>query len=53
MAPSNTAVLIVEDDPRTERLERRLLEDDGYTVQSVASGEEAIALVSQSCGAAA
>ena len=48
MAPSNTAVLIVEDDPGTERLERRLLEDDGYTVQSVASGEEAIALVSDS-----
>ncbi|MCH8744193.1 MAG: response regulator transcription factor [Chloroflexi bacterium] len=48
MAPSNTAVLIVEDDPQTERLERRLLEDDGYTVQSVTSGEEAIALVSDS-----
>ena len=48
MAPSNTAVLIVEDDPHTERLERRLLEDDGYTVQSVSSGEEAIALVSDS-----
>ncbi len=48
MAPSNTAVLIVEDDPGIERLERRLLEGEGYSVQSVASGEEAIALVSDS-----
>lgn len=45
---SQASVLIVEDDPRAEALERALLEGSGYAVTSAVSGEEAIELVSNS-----
>lgn len=42
---SQGCILIVEDDAPTLRLERVLLEEEGYSVDSVGSGEEAIEAV--------
>ena len=39
------SILVVEDDAPTLRLERVLLEEEGYSVEVVASGEEAIQAV--------
>lgn len=40
------SILVVEDDPPTLRLERVLLEEEGYSVEVVGSGEEAIEAMS-------
>ena len=45
---SNPAlILVVEDDQRTLRLERFVLEDEGFTIVSAGSGEEALKMLPQ------
>jgi CheY-like chemotaxis protein len=39
-------ILVVEDDERTSRLERFVLEDEGYSVACAASGEKALEMLS-------
>lgn len=40
--PGDKMILVVDDDERTSRLERFVLEEEGYTVACAASGEEAL-----------
>ena len=40
-------ILVVEDDPRTLRLERFVLEEEGFTVVQAGSGEEALDILAE------
>ena len=45
--PKYGFILLVEDDTPTVRLERVILEEEGYTVEVVGSGEEAVKVVAE------
>ena len=42
--PQKGLVLVVDDDSRTQRLEKVVLEEEGFPVETVGSGEEALAI---------
>ena len=44
-APSSPSLLIVDDDPDIRHALQDLLEHEGYLVQSVSTGQEALARV--------
>ena len=43
--PDGKVILVVDDDERTSRLERFVLEEEGYTVVCAGSGEEALKML--------
>ena len=43
--PDGNTILVVDDDERTSRLERFVLEEEGYSVACAASGEEALKML--------
>ncbi|MCH8224281.1 MAG: response regulator [Chloroflexi bacterium] len=43
--PQKGLVLVVDDDSRTQRLEKFVLEEEGFPVETVGSGEEALAII--------
>lgn len=43
--PDGNMILVVEDDERTSRLERFVLEEEGYSVPCAGSGEEALEIL--------
>ena len=48
MLHNKARVLVVEDDPRTLRLEQMVLEKEGYTVLTTVTGEEALDTLAES-----
>lgn len=49
--PAVTDVLVVDDTPEIRQYLRRLLELHGYQVETACTGEEAVRLVANGCGA--
>ena len=45
-SPQQTLVLVVDDDSRTRSLEKFVLEEEGFPVETVGSGEEALRALS-------
>jgi CheY-like chemotaxis protein len=50
-APASRQALVVEDDPATREMLRRMLEKDGWSVTEAANGRAALACVAQQCPA--